>query len=747
MVEATRIQAARAAGEIDEELRPFLAPLRSAVRHPHLVVALQLWRRAPNLPLLPFHLHLRWPDEIAQLPLFAGVSLAPFFSADVEQAELRPMYSVRDAHEARTRARRERYREGRNLPDDFFFADWEDGFKRHPELGNLVLPGASFLAIDRISQTSAVKKGGRPRLGKYCGRRERRPCLFVPGRRDLTGDAGEALAQAELLIVNLQGVRGRKTLDALRHLVVARGENDATLIVASSPTELLTLGIPGIEQTEHMVIGTRPKLLEARVFPVGKDRLLAERSYEFAIHDPGVLTEETMKTLELAKSAWWAVRQSVGGELEDLPEARRFLNALEHLRVVAPHEAAAIAGMEQLLHSASGEVLANERKQTVVEAVLGAEGTSETLVLARDAHSARLLRQAVADALNEPVQVLEELGVSVKAYNSSPPATPPSTVVLAGYFGRASLDATLASGAGKIRCVMDPAEVRAAAYGLRQSSDYLRAVGPGAAAHGLEPLLEEFGRHSLAEAEDVKVELDLRTHSGGGAWNGWSQSAVSPGEALVYLTDGFSLSVKVNARLDVLPEKGSQFCSTRVTEVQPGDRIVILNEEDRRSFSQELMTILDKGPLLREAQQRQLWMTIVRAMVAQRRPNLRDIWRRMAAEGEPVSYAAVRAWTRPAVESSGSVPSTYARFVTFAGLLGVELPQAQLAEMFQDIRRWRVLHRKAGRNLARVMRAAYLNRLDAVTLARVEREWGFEVRRLLEATHVGIVDEIVLPED
>lgn len=90
--EAARIQTELTACEIDEELRPFLAPLRSTVRHPHLVVALQLWRRASNLSLLPFHLHLRWPDEIAYLPLFTSVYLAPFFSADVEQAELMPLY-------------------------------------------------------------------------------------------------------------------------------------------------------------------------------------------------------------------------------------------------------------------------------------------------------------------------------------------------------------------------------------------------------------------------------------------------------------------------------------------------------------------------------------------------------------------------------------------------------------------------------------------------------------------------------
>jgi len=83
--------------------------------------------------------------------------------------------------------------------------------------------------------------------------------------------------------------------------------------------------------------------------------------------------------------------------------------------------------------------------------------------------------------------------------------------------------------------------------------------------------------------------------------------------------------------------------------------------------------------------------------------------------------------------------------MAFADLLGVGLPEARLEEMFQAVRRWRILHRRDGRKLARVMRAAYMNRLDAVTLAKVEREWGFEVRRLLEAARVGVVDEVVLP--
>lgn len=735
------------AQEIDEELRPFLAPLRLAVQHSRPVVALQLWRRTTSLPLIPFHLHLRWPDEVAQLSLFAVVSLAPFFAADEEQAELSSLYSVRDAHEARTVARTARYKEKRSLPDDFRFADWEDGVKRRPELRDLALPGASFVGVDRISPVGDIRKGSRARLGRYCGRRDRRPCLLVPGKRGITGTAREALAQAELLITNLQGIRGRKTLEALHDLVTARGENRATLIVASNPTELLTLGLTGIERADHVVIGKPLSLLEARVFAVGKDRMLAERSYEFAVRDLGVGADETTRTLNLAKSAWWAIRQSVGTEPEDLPEMHRFLNALDNLKIIAPHEAVALSGIEHLLGSATGNALASERKQAVVEAVLDAEGFSEILVLARDARSARLLRQALAETLDEPIEVLAELGVNVRPHSSPPPITPPETVVLAGYFGRASLDAALASGANRIRCVMDPAEARVAGYGLRQTLDYLQAIGACDVVLGLETLREELDQHSPPEAADLKVDLDLKASTGDAAWSAQREGWVTPDEALVRMTDGFKLNVKINAKLDVLPEKGSRFCSTSVAEVQSGDRIVVLHEDERRSFSRELMKVLDEGQLLHEFRQRRLWMTIVRAVVEQKHPNLKEICRRMKASGESVSYATIRTWAIPSAEESGSVPSTYGRFVAFAGLLGIGLPEAKLAEIFQDIRRWRILHRKAGRNLARVMRAAYLDRLDAVTLAKVGHEWGFEVRRLLEAAHVGIVDEVILPED
>ena len=196
--------------------------------------------------------------------------------------------------------------------------------------------------------------------------------------------------------------------------------------------------------------------------------------------------------------------------------------------------------------------------------------------------------------------------------------------------------------------------------------------------------------------------------------------------------------------MDVLPQGGRRFRSTSAKELLPGDRVVLLDEDNRRSFSAQLMEVLDSTTLRREAQERQLWSTIVRAIFTAERPNMREIQRRLNAAGEPVTYGTVRAWCRP-WESGAAIPRSRSCFMAFAEVLGVGLPESRLEEMFQAVRRWRIMHRREGRRLARVMRAAYMNRLDAVTLAKVEREWGFEVRQLLESAHVGVVDEVLLP--
>jgi hypothetical protein len=95
--------------------------------------------------------------------------------------------------------------------------------------------------------------------------------------------------------------------------------------------------------------------------------------------------------------------------------------------------------------------------------------------------------------------------------------------------------------------------------------------------------------------------------------------------------------------------------------------------------------------------------------------------------------------------STATVPQRRTSFLAFAEAFGIQLPREELLDLFEGIRRWRILHRKAGRDLARVIRAAYVNRLDAPTLARVERDWGLTARQLLQAARAVTVDEVILP--
>lgn len=735
---------------VDSELHPLIEPTRMAIDTSQPVVALQLWRRTRYASLLPFHLHLRWPDIIERLPLTARITIVPFFDSDLRVANI-PLYRVCDANLARRSARWERNENHRAAPGDFVHPDWEQAYDNHRStLAHLTLPGASFLAIDHITPNGTITKGHRPKLGKFAVRDAPRPYILVPSRSGVATGSALEFAEQDLLIVNVQRLRGRRAVETVRRVLQARGNHSPTLILAASPTDVILTSILDIvPDAPTFPIGTSPEIERVAVTAVGKDRPQVERSFEFAIGGLSGSSTAIDRLVDLAKSAWWETRQGMDIPSEPEPAMRRFLSALGSLESAAPEEAKLLTACKDVIRRASqdGKVQA-ERRQAVIDAVINEKGTQGPLVVLRNGAAAATARTEISRALGMEVESLEELGVQARTYLAPQPSGSPDAAVVAGYFGLATLDSALASGARTIHFILDPVEARTAWYGARQMVQYLTRTGVTKAIGTLEQISKAVALNASGFAEGTEIDISLSLSDG-------QESVELPridyppaaDEIAVYLTDGTRLDVSPRARFDVLGRVGEHLRSAAAVDLQPDDEIVLVQEDSRALFSEQLMTVVDQGPLKKLAEKRSLWLTMVQSIGTQNRPNIRELGRQMSARGQPTDYAVIRSWVKLSSQSDAVVPARWARFLALAESLGVTLPEESLLELFRAIRKLRTLHRKAGRDLARVIRGAYANKLDAITLARVERDWGLSVRQLLMGARVGVVDEVILPEE
>lgn len=711
-----------------------------------------MWQRIPYLGLLPFHLHLRWTDKLACLPLNMQCAIVPYSGADELRAG-RPLYRVDDVLDAREAARRRKWGSNDRHERDLTHPDWEQGCRRHlDELAGDVLSGASFVCIDAMSPAGNITRGHRSSLGRYAVRNALRPSLLVPARSGVSDTSARIFADADLLIVNAQGLRGRRSIESVRRAVNARGFNRPTLIVASSPVDLLALDLSDLASKARVFsIGAVPQFSNIAVSQVGDGRTQADRQFDFTVEELRGRCGLTDHLVDLAKSAWWAARQSVNDDAFAEPEVLRFVRTLDRLSLESPEVAQSLAAGKEVISQSAAEVeRALERRQAITDAAIHTGGSAGTLVVARSGGVARL-RCEIAEHLNLPLESLEELGVYVRSHLSAQPSEAIDAAVIAGYFGLATLDAIMSSRAAHIRLVLDPSESRAAWYGVRKLIQCCKDFGVVESIAALEKLAAGIAAgvpaHLRSHTDDIELsnsffdpcDVTLAANSR----DVHAQAAAD--EALIYLTDGTRLDVGVNTRFDVLGSIGGRLRTVIAAELQPGDEIVLLHEDSRALFSERLMTALDSGKLKEAAEQRSWWLLLVKTERAGKRINLSAVTRGMAELGHDVNYTTVRAWASFKDDSEASVPSTRARFMAFAQCLGVSLPEEVLLKMFQGIRRWRISHRAAGRRLARAIRASYLDRLDAVAQERIKREWGVSVFELVHGARVAVVDEVILP--
>ena len=443
--------------EVDEQLKPLLDGLSYAVTHRRLVVVHTLWQQIPYNALLPFHLHLRWPGIIDALPLTVTCTFLPYLNADAFQVHL-PLYSPQETNLARRRARSYRNTANTSLNDDFVHPDWEEGFARHrPHWQDRLLPGCSFLAVDTVGQTGHIVRGSRPYLGTIAVRKAPRPRVLVPAHGSLSAEAYAALAHSELLLVNLQKVRGRHTLAVIREILLLRGADQPGLLIASSPSDLFALGWKelGLDAT-YFQFGHVPAVHAVQVTVVGQDRPQAEREFEFAVTELQGFSPLVEALARFATAAWWSSRQNIAQDSGATDASfRRFHAALERASFDAPAEARLFTTANVLITDTFKNCeLARERLNAVVEAVFSSPTGEPTLVLAKHNLAAEYIQAAIAASAGVPPLEVESSGVICVDLSSAAGTGTYACAITSGYFGSATLDAILASGASTVHMIL-----------------------------------------------------------------------------------------------------------------------------------------------------------------------------------------------------------------------------------------------------------------------------------------------------
>jgi len=675
----------------------------------------------------------------------ASFCVVPYVVGDWASANL-SVYSPKEMHLARLAARKARDTESRKLEDDFYHPDWEQGYAKYRStLDDKLLPGSSFLAVRTLQPDGKTRSHPRRVLGRLAVRKAPHPELLIPSPR-CRSDSAAALArlsEADVCIINLQEIRGERMGGLVRELLAIRGAQRPTLIVCASPTDLLFLGqVPQLSEAVIVPIGSTPRTPEVSISLVGCDRPQVEREFELVLQQLRQESEMHERMVRAGVSAWWAAHQSLVADPQGDYAIRRFLNYLDKLTANDRANAADFKAFRQLLlRVLMDEKRISERLQAVEEAVvrqLNGDG-GEIVVLVRQPGSAALVREKLAERLGGAVSDLRGIGVQVRS--GRPAIASTELTIMLGFSGFSSLDAIMRTSPAHLALVVDPVEASLAVHASARTAHWLTRAGASAspmtaigdAAQTV--AIRNYGS-TLVSGFDVFQVIALPEVQSTGPQ---AQNERVQRKLVLTLEDGDVLAVDATRRFDRIDPVTSLPKTVAAGSLQPGDQIVVT--DDNLSFSERMIARLDDGVLQREAGLRQMWASLVTLQLESAHFKKTDLHRDLRERGVVVDYQTVRAWTTP-TEAADRVPARWEHFRTLADLIHIDLPETELRNIFNAVRLLRTWHRKAGRDLVRMMRAAYTGRLDPVTLRRIESAFGLSVRELVEAARLALIDDI-----
>lgn len=727
-------------------LESLLPAIETACSRHSFVVAITSWEPVPDVALLPFLLHTYWADRVQHLRLNATFTLFPYPPA-AQRLTMEPLVDPEEAVFARYVARFDRNAQSRDQEGDFVHPDWEEGYQRHKtDLPKRMLPARAFLAVDQVRPDGTVELGHRPVLGRFVTRGSRyaralRPTVRI-APRSFTSSAITALVDVDLVIADAQGQRGSRGLEQTRRLLAARDTQRPTILVASSPSDLIPLQL---NETAHppqqIELGTCPDLPIVRICDVERQRPQTEETFRFAVLELRGTDPEVDRVIPLAVAAWWRAHQRLGGPIDSDPAYRRLVGALEELRQTHPDLAAGLSPVVALLQEVAEDEARVRSRLTAVETTidrhLNDDHLSSVTVSLRDKESADVLSEHLAKAWKVRTQEIADLGVNITAARVVT-ADQSDALVINGYYGASTIDDVVRSGCRFATLILDPLESQAMHRGLEAM---LSVLADAASMRALVSSLIEAVQPHIPSHWAGSVEVGLGLYGGPVTDPGDlhpTSSADTQGKLIIHFTDGTYELASPFHRFDVLAPLGTAVTSTAASELQPGDEVILTTSG---GFSERLLEALDQGLLREHAQKRLTWLQLARAVVDVGRVSVAALHRRLRNDGVSVDLQTVRGWVR-GPEGSNTVPDQWQHFKALAGALDMDLDETVLRDLYTSVRLLRVRHRQAGRDLVRAMRAAATSRLTAASLKRIESSWGLTVRELVSATRLAVVDEV-----
>jgi hypothetical protein len=725
---------------VDCALLPLVELTECAVAGRSRIPVLSLWKRLPFVPLFAAHLHLRWPGQVKSLPLSPRIGIFPFFASDFDLL-CRPLYNVQKAQSVRQAARAKRFSVS-PTPKGELYPDWEQAVDhwRH-KLQHLVLPASSFISIDRVNENGDIKQGNRQIIGRFAPRGEPRPQLLVPARVVVTRQLIRAFGDLDLVLINAQNIRGKQLASSIEYFLREIPSTVPILILASSPADLMFVGALESPSKHPVILTGLNHTSNVKVKEVNRDRPQAERQFCFAIEGLAEKSDIMSRLVSQAKRTWWATRQSMS--VDTAREATAFARLYSDMLDRSPgFELELLEETKRLILQESENVaMRDERRTSLIQAVLHDAKLGSLLVLVRSDGAVEELNLILARYLDVTVGDLSSLGVDVLNVFGPWPIAVYETCVACGYFGTSTIDMLFASGARAGVLIIDPIEARVAIWDIEKRFCGVPDLPDAVTAdfRSLSAMLE-------AIASPSATPISLPTLSGDAMRSGSvaaSTHAGKPTYVCLCFADGSTQQSTANARFEVVGRKRLQLQSVAAKDLHIGDQVVLLNDDERAGFSERLLQAMDEGRLRNDKQTRSTWVLTLRAVRSGGNVSVPEIKQRMENEGVAVDASTIRTWLPPPLSDECGVPEGEDSFLAFAKAVEISMPRDILSDWFICINRLRINHRKIGRALVRAIRGAYLGRLDPVSVARMEREWGVEAKTLLEAARVGTIDDVI----